>query len=451
MSNRNRRGFVFLLTMLAYLGIYWLFMDYFGNGEGTSWIYSSMQYKSQFIAFAVFSVLLNCYIIYFHASNPPHPKYIMLPKRKFSMMSHIIAGSAEVIAGAMAWICIYTGDSIVFSGYTWSMITVVCVFAAHAPSALFQTPGVFGAKGIMVPAYIGISSLHIYCAIHLAFEPESLLWVERTWITLQAYAFVRLYGRLMWGFGMIPNSTYTVGTMAGGATIIHFVIGPAGLLLFCMGIILYIQLTKLILKPSANEYNALMEERTHSATINDNVRAMWLELNTENTTTGMGEMEAAKAAFESLDHDNSGTLDVDEIRELLISWDATPHVIQAYIDRFEQQKEIDFETFRKTVWSIGNMQNRISLDLLRDKSLSNPDLIAKAVFEFLDIDKSGFLELMEIEVLLVEWGMAPYEAVDYMRHFGGDDGRISIEEFTQEMAPLWKFAFKRAQRSENAS
>jgi Ca2+-binding EF-hand superfamily protein len=450
MSNRRKKGLVFSLTMGAYFGMYWLFLDYFGNGEGISWIYSSMQYKSQFIAFAAFSVLLNMYIIYFHASNPPHPKYIMLPKRKFSMMSHIIGGSAEVIAGAMAWFCIYTGDVIIFSGYTWSIITVVCVFTAHAPSALFQTPGVFGAKGVMIPAYIGISSLHIYCAIHLAFEPESLLWIERTWITLQAYAFVRLYGRLMWKFGMIPNSTYTVGTMAGGATIIHFVIGPAGFLLFSIGIIFYIQMTKIILKPSTNEYKALMEERTHSATINDSVRTMWLELNTESASSGLSEIEAAKAAFQSLDRNNSGALDVDEIKELLISWDATPHVIQAYIDRFEHQEEIDFDCFRKTVWSIGNMQKRISVDLLRDKSLSDPDLIAKSVFEFLDIDQSGFLELMELEVLLVEWGMAPYEAVDYMEHFGGDDGKISIGEFTQDMAPLWKFAYKRAQRIDDA-
>ena len=438
------------LTAIMFIGIYWLFLDYFGSGMGESWMNSSMQFKSQFIFIGIISILLNIYIIYYHWARPPHPKYIMLPKRRLSMACHVIGGTSEVIVGAVAWYCLYTGNSLLIDGASWAAIMVACVFILHGPSSLFQTPGVFGAKGVMVPAYIGISTLHIYCAIHVALDLNSLLWVERTWITLQAYAFVRIFGRLMWVNKIIPNSTYTVGTMAGGSTIIHFVIGPGGLVIFCLGILAHIKLFNLIMKPTENEYRAFMEERTHSATINNDVRSLWLQTNSEESFDKDDEIESARAAFNALDHDNSGTLDVSEIQDLLESWHATPHVMQAFFNRFENSKGINFDDFRMTVWSIGNVQNRVKGVMETGTPDDDDETKARKVFDFLDIDKSGFLELMEMEVLMVEWGMASHEAVAYMKEFGGEDGKISFEEFRNQMAPLWKFAYRRAFRADSA-
>ena len=146
------------LTAIMFIGIYWLFLDYFGSGMGESWMNSSMQFKSQFIFIGIISILLNIYIIYYHWTRPPHPKYIMLPKRRLSMACHVIGGTSEVIVGAVAWYCLYTGNSLLIDGASWAAIMVACVFILHGPSSLFQTPGVFGAKGVMVPAYIGIST-----------------------------------------------------------------------------------------------------------------------------------------------------------------------------------------------------------------------------------------------------------------------------------------------------
>ena len=128
--------------------------------------------------------------------------------------------------------------------------------------------------------------------------------------------------------------------MAGGSTIIHFVIGPGGLVIFCLGILAHIKLFNLIMKPTENEYRAFMEERTHSATINNDVRSLWLQTNSEESFDKDDEIESARAAFNALDHDNSGTLDVSEIQDLLESWHATPHVMQAFLNRFENSKGI---------------------------------------------------------------------------------------------------------------
>ena len=450
MFNARKYELLLLLTGIVYVAIYWFFFDFLGEGTGVSWMDSAIQHKVQFMGFVGLSLLLNAYIIFYHWTQPPHPKYLMLPKRKLSIVVHIIGGTSEVIVGALAWYCLYTGQSILLDGASWALIMAACVIVAHGPSSLFQTPGVFGAKGIMVPAYIGISTLHIYSAVHVALDPTNLIWVERTWITLQAYAFVRIYGRTLWVNKAIPESTYTVGTMAGGATIIHFVVGPAGLLLFCVGIIVHIKLYKLIMQPTENEYRTFMEERTHSATINNDARALWLQSNTEEDSSEYNEIDAAKAAFKSLDRDESGTLDFEEIESLLTSWHATPHVMQAFLDRCDGNDGIDFDTFRKSVWALGNVESRV-MGVKTSGTMDDDDKTkAQRIFEFLDIDKSNYIELMEMELLLVEWGMTSYEAMAYMKRFGGEDGRISLEEFYEQMAPLWKFAYKRAFRADAA-
>jgi Ca2+-binding EF-hand superfamily protein len=451
MFEQRKYWLLLILTAIIFLTMEWFFLDFLGKGTGESWIEREIQYKIQFMGFVGLSLILNFYILFYHWTTPPHPKYIMLPKRKISIAAHVLGGSSEVIVGALAWYCLYSGQTILLDGASWAIIMAACVVIAHGPSSLFQTPGVFGAKGIMVPGYISISTLHIYCAIHVVLDPNSLLWVERTWITLQAYAFVRIFGRTLWVNKAIPDSTYTVGTMAGGATIVHFVIGPAGFLIVCIGIWAHIMLYKIIMKPTANEYRAFMEERTHSATIDNDARALWLQSNTDDDSSKLNEIDAAKAAFNSLDYDNSGTLDVVEIESLLTSWHATPHVMQAFLDRCEGTDGIDFETFQKTVWALGNIETRLMAIKKSGNENDDDDTKAKKIFNFLDIDNSGFIELMEMELLLVEWGMTSYEAVAYMKRFGGDDGKISLNEFREQMAPLWKFAYKRAFRDADAA
>ena len=62
----------------------------------------------------------------------------------------------------------------------------------HVPASFFQSPGAFGAKGITVPAYFMIVAIHLYCASRLIMTGGDIVWLERTWITLQAYAFMRI-------------------------------------------------------------------------------------------------------------------------------------------------------------------------------------------------------------------------------------------------------------------
>ena len=50
-----------------------------------------------------FAVLSNIGIIYYHATTPPHPKFLMTNIRKIWVRIHAISGSIELILGIIAW------------------------------------------------------------------------------------------------------------------------------------------------------------------------------------------------------------------------------------------------------------------------------------------------------------------------------------------------------------
>ena len=74
-------------------------------------------------------------------------------------------------------------------------------------------------------------------------------------------------------------------------------------------------------------------------------------------------------------------------------------------------------------------------------SITQPEQQARFIFNHLDLDSSGYLELAEIEMLLMEWGMNSSEVYRYLSKFGGKDRKINFEEFFSSMKPIWKFGF----------
>eukprot|EP01136_Pigoraptor_vietnamica_P007544 Opistho-1_new@41814 len=84
--------------------------------------------------------------------------------------------------------------------------------------------------------------------------------------------------------------------------------------------------------------------------------------------------------------------------------------------------------------------------LLSGQSVSSQKLtkesdIARCIFDLLDEDKSGFLELDELHELLVQWGLPVSEATDFLQAFDDGDGRIDFGEFVKFMRPVWMYAY----------
>ena len=61
-----------------------------------------------------------------------------------------------------------------------SMAVGLIAILGNVPSAYFQTPSVFGTKGIMAPCYYAIITIHLYCAARLVMEQGDVVWLERT-------------------------------------------------------------------------------------------------------------------------------------------------------------------------------------------------------------------------------------------------------------------------------
>ena len=408
---------------------YFLLIGYFADVAYPP-VYTGVRNTSVgFLLAAILAIIGNIRIIHYHATIPPHPKFMLMPERKFWVRVHAITGSLEVILGIIAWI---TLDK------NLALITAFIAIFGHVPSAYFQTPGVFGTRGIMVPSYYAVVTLHLYCAIRLVMEGGDIVWLERTWMALQAYAFVRIYGLLINNSGTFKESIYTVSVVLAGATITPFIMGPAGPITILFVVLIYLGFYKLIMKTNKEDWQHLFEEKERRSLIDPQMRSLWIA---RHLTTGLqgSSVENARIVFSHLDRNNCGSLTLEEVEILLKEWGASEEFKQAFFQHYGNSSGIDFHIFVNTIWISGRMQEQFT-DAVAG-SIREPEQQARFIFNHLDLDSSGKLELTEIELLLMEWGMDIKEVERYLKKFGGADGKIDFPEFYTGMKPVWKFGF----------
>jgi hypothetical protein len=110
-------------------------------------------FHGEALAMAALATLFNAVIIFYHVANPPHPKFLLLPKRWLCIRLHLLTGIIEI--------CSSVAGLVAYNAYGASVAPYARVAApagiVHALTALYQTQLVFGAKIIMRPAYYGAS------------------------------------------------------------------------------------------------------------------------------------------------------------------------------------------------------------------------------------------------------------------------------------------------------
>ena len=68
---------------------------------------------------------------------------------------------------------------------------------------------------------------------------------------------------------------------------------------------------------------------------------------------------------------------------------------------------------------------------------------AKIIFDAIDIDDSGFIEMQELVEVLTLWGMGHDEAVaSIVKRDDDKDGKISFDEFTKHYAEIYDFGIE---------
>lgn len=387
-----------------------------------------------FVAVVGIATVGNLGILYMHAVTPPHPKFLLLPSRKLSIRAHAIGGGFESILAIAAW---FTGSA------TLAVATGLFAILLHVPASYYQTQGTFGMKGINVPGYYYIVTVHAYCAIRLIQTGgDDIVWLERTYIALMAYSYFRIYYLIFLKLNAFRGSQYTVSLLMSGATLMPLIFGASGVISFIFAIGLYLIFFKVVYAPTQSEWSDLFEEKERFSLLDRNLRKQWLALNVtsdENDTVD----DLARKAFDELDTDKSGSLSRAEVEKLLETWGASERLQDSFFHHYGDRTSIGFGAFVSTFW-LGER----SIYVANKNVKADRHEQARIVFEHLDIDNSGFLETPEIEMLLLEWGMDLFEARRYMKKFAGEDLKLSLEEFETQLQPVWRFGYEAIRKNQ---
>lgn len=387
-------------------------------------------WHTQRLAVALVGVIANVGIIYYHVTTPPHPKFLMSPKRKVTIRLHAIFGISEIMAGIGSYLFPDTG-----LGYIFAVLAVL-----HALTSFVQSPAVFGAKAVMVPSYFFASTLHLYCGVRLFADPYSEFWMMNTFLTLNIYAYVRIFMIVFEQTGIFKDNHYSASVLFAGVPILPALMGPISMFFIAVYIWVFAQFCKFWFGFSDAEYKEYWTEHVRVGLINEKQKNQWLLKNLGEIPTGnlRVDREFATKIFNQLDTDKSGILDQHELVVFFESWGLSSEAVASIM--YHVDGEVTFDRF----FSLLRSANLLSEDLkiLKKESCENDEDRAKVIFQELDFDNSGYIEKVELEMLLLEYGLPRAEVETYLaKHDPDNDGKISFSEFKTNFEPLWKFAY----------
>jgi Ca2+-binding EF-hand superfamily protein len=223
------------------------------------------------------------------------------------------------------------------------------------------------------------------------------------------------------------------------------ILGASGNLFFLFFVLTYLALYKWIAKPSEAEIDEAMHEHSREFLVNRQIKETWLleKLQQANIDTKhKTEEELAKALFDYLDADKSGFLDTQEVKQILTEWKTSQSFIENFMNKYGSNGKIYFDSFYRNVWNIGNLEARI-FSIQKTTAKTEEDK-ARLIFSHLDTDNSGYIEVLELRKLLLEWGLPAKEVEAYLQKYDDGDQRFSFEEFFKYMRPIWRFAYSTA-------
>lgn len=376
----------------------------------------------------ILSALANIIVIAYHYTVPAHPKFLMVPWRRWVLRVHILSGTVELVSGLIA--C-FTGNVVA------AVIMGIAALFFHVPSAFFQTRIVFGSKAIMVPSYLLCIITHAFCAGMLLTHPESRMWALNTFLVFNVYVWCRIYYYLFDVLKLFASAKYSIAILAAGATMIPALFGPMGFMLLASFVGAYVLLYRVIFVRNAAEYNDFVREKARDSAANADFSRLWSGqgLSAEQSET------MARECFDRLDPQKNGELDRDTLMRALAPWGPPVAAIRSYVDKLCSAGPVDFPRFRREIWSIGAVRQHALLSLSVDRAATDREK-ADLVFRHLDADSDGFLEAKDLDLLLIEWGLPASETKLYLGRIQADtQGRIGFAEFLRTMEPVWRFIY----------
>lgn len=201
------------------------------------------------------SAFLNVFVLAYHATHPPHPKFFMAIQRRMFLYIHIGSGCLELASCLFAY---FTGNE------TWALMAAGVALAGHIPTSYYQTPIVSGSKAIMIPSYVFVTTLHLFCAIHLLKEPNSAYWLLNLFLVLNTYVWVRVFYFLFGRIGLFTESLYSSSVLFAVLLVLPAVLGIVGNGLFVGYLAATVFLYYLLRQPNRRKRSQLVVENART-------------------------------------------------------------------------------------------------------------------------------------------------------------------------------------------
>ena len=147
--------------------------------------------------------------------------------------------------------------------------------------------------------------------------------------------------------------------------------------------------------------------------------------------------EQAQLLYDSLTAETKGNVTAEKAVQALQSW-GFPADCYVSLERMEADDPVKFPTFFRAMQSAVGVFRTPGLSAIARSDRERAD----AIFDLLDLDGSGEIEMAELKVLLVSWGMTLREAeITCIAHDTNGDGLINREEFFVNFVPVWRYAW----------
>jgi hypothetical protein len=281
------------------------------------------------------SSLLNIGVVIYHYTIPPHPKFLLLPKRKWTIRLHVWSGTIELMAGILA--CFF------YSPEAATMQASAALFI-HVPTALLQTPLVFGSKAIMTPSYLLCIFIHAFCALMLLQNPTSHAWAINTFLIFNVYAWCRFYFYLLDRFKLFSADKYSISIIFAGLTIIPVLFGAISILLLISYIGLYIILVRFFFIRGNDQYQNFIHERGRDSLFSSDFIRKYVHISDIKKIRHESERDKADYVFKLIDFNSNSYLSEVELGALLKEWGLSKNEVNNYFKTLDCEK-INFDIF----------------------------------------------------------------------------------------------------------
>jgi hypothetical protein len=384
--------------------------------------------------YAIVLIIFNFGVLAYHWLVDAPPKFYLRKQRRFALFTHLLGGTLILFFSVIA----YTSSS-----PGWAIAAALATLLMHVPAALYQTPEVYGAKGIMVPVYIVIIMALAFFAVRVLLEPADMVRVLDLFLTLNIYVFCRIIYMAFEQTGLFPYSRYTAAIMVSGFLIGPAIFGPLGNLAILLFIIVDVSLFEKLMGFTAREKQDLMLEHSLQQTDGNMIkpalnrhfaRKKIISHPDYSAEQRYTEKELAKLFFEILDEDKDGALNLSEWSALSESWEIRSDLEKLFFTSISENKLVSFESFYEKVWRMGlHVKDIPSAEELKELSSAEK---AHTVFKQLDIYNEDSVTPLALSLLLAEWGLRPLEIAEFVNQY--PDG-VTEERFHDELSVIWQY------------